>query len=329
MTELTPPVVILDKSQMAENIGAVARVMANFGLSELRLVSPRDGWPQDRAWATASGADWVLEDVKVFDSVAEAIHDLNTVFATTARPRETRQPVRTPRESARILYDDTASGLKTGLLFGGERAGLETTDIALCAGITTIPIDPKHHSLNLAQAVAINAYEWRTLILDAPPPRFREGEPPASNELLIGMYEHFEAELEAGGFFHPPEKKPSMSQNLRVMLGRAAYHEPALLGQVDRRIFGMDVEDVDPFAAIERYRPYMAGRLAEGAHLASMARHMLGLMHGRAGARAFRRILTVEGVKAGAGLEVVDRAVEAVREAEARQARLGQNEEAA
>ncbi len=114
-----------------------------------------------------------------------------------------------------------------------------------------------------------------------------------------------------------------------VMLGRAAYHEPALLGQVDRRLFGMDVEDVDPFAAIERYRPYMARRLAEGAHLASMARHMLGLMHGRAGARAFRRILTVEGVKAGAGLEVVDRAVEAVREAEARQARLGEAEEAA
>jgi len=114
-----------------------------------------------------------------------------------------------------------------------------------------------------------------------------------------------------------------------VMLGRAAYHEPALLGQVDRRIFGMEVEDIDPFAAIERYRPYMAGRLAEGANLASMARHMLGLMHGRAGARAFRRILTVEGVKAGAGLEVVDRAVEAVREAEARQARLGEAEEAA
>ncbi|MFZ4166845.1 RNA methyltransferase [Brevundimonas sp. NPDC058933] len=225
MTELTPPVVILDKSQMAENIGAVARVMANFGLTELRLVTPRDGWPQDRAWAMASGADWVLDGVKVFDSVAEAAHDLHTVFATTARPRETRQPVRTPRESARILYDDTASGLKTGLLFGGERAGLETTDIALCAGITTIPIDPRHHSLNLAQAVAINAYEWRTLILDAPPPRFREGEPPAANALLVGMYEHLEAELDAGGFFHPPEKKPSMSQNLRVMLGRAAFTE--------------------------------------------------------------------------------------------------------
>ena len=223
--ELTPPVVILDRSQLADNIGSVARVMANFGLSELRLVNPRDGWPQERAWATASGADWVLEGIKVFDTVADAIHDLNVIFATTARPRETRQPVRTPRESARILYDETASGLKCGLLFGGERAGLETTDIALCSGITTIPIDPKHHSLNLAQAVAINAYEWRTLILDAPPPRFREAEPPASNDLLIGMYEHLETELENGGFFHPPEKKRSMSQNLRVMLGRAAFTE--------------------------------------------------------------------------------------------------------
>ena len=222
---MTPPVVILDRSQLADNIGAVARVMANFGLEDLRLVSPRDGWPQDRAWATASGADWVLEGVRVFDSVAAAVADLNTVFSTTARPRETRLPVRTPRESARILWDDTASGLKTGLLFGGERAGLETTDIALTQGITTIPIDPRHHSLNLAQAVAINAYEWRTLVLDAPPPKFREGDPPASNALLVGMYEHLERELDGGGFFHPPEKKPSMSQNLRVMLGRAAFTE--------------------------------------------------------------------------------------------------------
>ena len=223
MPDLTPPVVILDRSQMAENIGAVARVMANFGLDRLRLVTPRDGWPQERAWATASGADWVLDGATVFDSVAAATADLNTVFATTARPRETRQPVRTPREASRILYDDTASGLQVGLLFGGERAGLETADIALCQGIVTIPIDPRHQSLNLAQAVAINAYEWRTLVLDAPPPNFREGDPPAPGELAVGMYEHLERELDAAGFFHPPEKTRSMSQNLRVMLGRAAF----------------------------------------------------------------------------------------------------------
>lgn len=220
-----PPVVILDRPQMAENIGAVARVMANFGLEKLRLVSPRDGWPQERAWATASGADWVLDGVEVFDSVAAAVADLNTVFATTARPRETRQPVRTPREASRVLFDDRASGMTVGLLFGAERAGLETTDIALCHGIVTIPIDPRHQSLNLAQAVAINAYEWRTLVLDAPPPNFREGEAPASGALQLGLYEHLETELDAAGFFHPPEKKRSMSQNLRVMLGRSRFSE--------------------------------------------------------------------------------------------------------
>lgn len=222
---MNAPVIILDRSQMAENIGAVARVMANFGLDRLRLVSPRDGWPQDRAWPLASGADWVLDGVQVFDSVAAAVADLNIVFAATARPRETRQPVRTPREAARALYDDAASGLGVGFLFGSERAGLETTDIALCQGIITIPIDPRHQSLNLAQAVAINAYEWRTLVLDAPPPNFREGELPASGELLLGLYEHLERELDAAGFFHPPEKFRSMSQNLRVMLGRAHLSE--------------------------------------------------------------------------------------------------------
>lgn len=220
---MTPPIVILDRPQMAENIGAVARVMANFGLDRLRLVSPRDGWPQEKAWPMAAGADWILDGIEVFDSVAAAVADLNTVFATTARPRETRQPVRTPREASRVLYDDRASGLNIGLLFGAERSGLETTDIALCQGIVTIPIDPRHQSLNLAQAVAINAYEWRTLVLDAPPPNFREGEAPASGDLTLGMYEHLERELDAAGFFHPPEKFRSMSQNLRVMLGRAAF----------------------------------------------------------------------------------------------------------
>ncbi|CAN5203457.1 RNA methyltransferase [soil metagenome] len=191
MTAPLPPVVILDRPQMAENIGAVGRVMANFGLDQLRLVRPRAGW--------------------------------DAVFATTACRLETRQPVLTPRGASRVLYDDRASGLNIGLLFGAERAGLETTDIALCHGIVTIPIDPRHQSLNLAQAVAINAYEWRTLVLDAPPPNFREGDPPADGALALGMYEHLEKELDAAGFFHPPEKFRSMSQNLRVMLGRAAF----------------------------------------------------------------------------------------------------------
>jgi tRNA/rRNA methyltransferase len=218
-----PPVVILNAPQLAENIGSVARVMANFGLAELRLVNPRDGWPQDRAWASASGADWPLEGAKVFAGVAEAIADLQIVYATTARPRELQLPLFTPRQAAARLHEASAQGLRTGLLFGGERAGLETADISLCQAVVTIPIDPKFRSLNLAQAVAVNAYEWRTAFADAPPPAFRPAAPPASAEAMMGLYTHLEAELEAAGFFHPPEKTPSMVQNLRAALCRASF----------------------------------------------------------------------------------------------------------
>src|SRR4051794_32131916 len=149
--------------------------MANFGLSELRLVNPRDGWPQERAWASASGADWPLNEARVFTSVAEALADLRMIYATTARPRELQLPLLTPRQAAGELRRSVAEGLRCGLLFGGERAGLETADIALCQAVVTIPIDPRFRSLNLAQAVAINGYEWRTAAEDAPPPAFREG----------------------------------------------------------------------------------------------------------------------------------------------------------
>ncbi len=221
MSEPEPPCVILNEPQLAENIGAVARVMANFGLSELRLVRPRDGWPQERAWASASGADWPLDNAKIYQRLEAAVADRQILYATTARNRELRTPVMTPREAAGRLHEAAALGRKTALLFGGERAGLETGDIALAQGIITIPIDPKFHSLNLAQAVAVTAYEWRTATADVAPPRFAEADPPAPQETVIGMYEHLEAELEAGGFFHPPEKKPSMVQNLRGMFARA------------------------------------------------------------------------------------------------------------
>jgi tRNA/rRNA methyltransferase len=217
------PVVILNAPQLAENIGAVARVMANFGLSELRLVNPRDGWPQERAWPSASGADWPLNDARVFQSVEDAMADLRLVFATTARPRELQLPILTPRRAAAELWQAAGEGLRTGLLFGGERAGLETADVALCQAVVTIPIDPRFRSLNLAQAVAINGYEWWTNALDAPPPAFRDGAPPADSAALLGLYEHLERELDAAGFFHPPEKTPSMMQNLRSALGRARF----------------------------------------------------------------------------------------------------------
>ena len=171
------PVVILNAPQLAENIGAVARVMANFGLSDLRLVNPRDGWPQERAWAAASGADWPLNDARVFDSVAER-RSPTCSWSSPPPPGRARLqlPVLTPREAAaRPVRGRRAAGERSGLLFGGERAGLETADIALCQAVVTIPIDPRFRSLNLAQAVAINAYEWRTTVQERRRRRLPDG----------------------------------------------------------------------------------------------------------------------------------------------------------
>lgn len=215
--------VILDQPQLAQNIGAAARVMANFGLEELRLVRPRDGWPQERAWASASGADWPLDGARVFESVAEAIADLRLVHAATARPRETVLPVLSPRAAAAALHASAAAGAACGLLFGAERAGLETADIALCHAIVTVPVSPRFRSLNLAQAVAVNAYEWRLTVDDATPAPFDNSPPPADGAVIQGLYGHLEHELEISGFFHPPEKKPAMVRNLRVALGRARF----------------------------------------------------------------------------------------------------------
>ena len=226
MTTGSPaPCIVLTAPQLAENIGAVARAMANFGLSDLRLVNPRDGWPQARAWASASGANWPLDGARVFASLAEATADLKLVYATTARPRELQLPVITPRQAAAGLSQAASQGQAVGLVFGGERAGLETADVALCQAVVTIPIDPRFQSLNLAQAVAINAYEWRLTVEAGAPPAFREGPPPADQAAVMGFYGQLEQELEAAGFFHPPEKTPSMVQNLRALFGRAGLSD--------------------------------------------------------------------------------------------------------
>ena len=219
------PCVILNEPQLAENIGAVARVMANFGLSDLRMVRPRDGWPQSRAWASASGADWPLDEARVFETLEDAIADLRVVLATTARPREAMLPVITPREAALRLDEAAGAGWPMGLLFGGERAGLETADIARCQAIVTIPIDPRFRSLNLAQAVAINAYEWRVLRDAGPPPAFGEAPAPAEQASLLGFFGQLEGDLDEAGFFHPPEKRASMVRNLRAVFARATMSE--------------------------------------------------------------------------------------------------------
>ena len=215
------PCVILNEPQLAENIGAAARAMANFGLEDLRLVRPRDGWPQDRAWASASGADWPLDGARVFERLEDAIADLRLVLATTARPREAALPILTPAQGAARLAAAVGEGLAAGVLFGGERAGLGSGDIALCQAIVTMPVDSRFRSLNLAQAVAINAYEWGLTRDAGAPAPFREGAPPAEQAATLGFYEQLEGELDAAGFFHPPEKRPSMVRNLRVALGRA------------------------------------------------------------------------------------------------------------
>ncbi|ESQ82110.1 hypothetical protein AEAC466_18400 [Asticcacaulis sp. AC466] len=220
------PCIILDRPQMAENIGAVARVMGNFGLTELRLVAPRDGWPQEKAWTMAAGAHWPLDDAKMYDTVEAATADLHTVYATTARNREIVLPVITPRDCADDAMTRMQSGLKTGLLFGAERAGLETQDLVHAHYIVTIPVDPRFQSLNLAQAVNIVAYEWRLQVMAAPKADFtRNQDPPAEMKHLVGLYEHLEAELDTSGFFFPEAKRPSMIRNLRAPLNRAALTE--------------------------------------------------------------------------------------------------------
>ena len=159
----------------------------------------------------------------MFDRLEPAVADLRLLLATTARPRETRLPVMTPREAATQLHAGAARGWPVGLLFGGERAGLETQDIALAQGIVTVPVDLRFRSLNLAQAVALCAYEWRVAHDAGPPTIFPDAVPPAEQATMLGLYEHLEGELEAAGFFHPPEKRDSMVRNLRVALGRARF----------------------------------------------------------------------------------------------------------
>ncbi|HEV2364584.1 MAG TPA: RNA methyltransferase [Caulobacteraceae bacterium] len=222
---LTPPAIILDAPQLGENIGAVARVMANFGLADLRLCRPRQGWPQPKAFAASSGAHWPLDQARVFAAVADAVADLDLVLAATARPREIPTPAMTAREGASLLAAAAAEGRRTALLFGGERSGLETADIALCRAIVTVPVDPRFSSLNLAQAAAVMAYEWRLTQDAAAPVAFARTETPADGAALRGLFEHLEGELDAAGFFHPPEKRAGMVRNLRALFSRAALSD--------------------------------------------------------------------------------------------------------
>ncbi len=219
------PVIILVAPQMGENIGMVARAMANFGLGELRLVAPRDGWPNEKATAAASRATHVVEAAAMFDDLRSAIADLSFVFATTARERDGFKPVRGPVEAARMLRMRSDGGVRTGILFGREKFGLDNEEISLADEIVTFPVDPDYASLNIAQAVLLMAYEWRKLGME------RETDTPfsgpemiaAPKEELHGLFAHLEAALEARGYFRPPSKKPKMADKLRAVLTRPGF----------------------------------------------------------------------------------------------------------
>lgn len=218
------PAIILVRPQLGENIGMCCRAMLNNGLTDLRLVDPRDGWPNDKARAAASGADVVVDGVRIFETTADAVTDLNRVYATTARPRDSSQTVMTPREAAPSLHADARNGVRTGVLFGPEAKGLANEDVVMADAILAVPLNPAFRSLNLAQAVFCVAYEWFQGGVDMAAwheGTSSRGAAPASKEDLVHMFEHLEQELDDCGFLRPPEKRPTMVQNIRIMFQRA------------------------------------------------------------------------------------------------------------
>lgn len=231
-THAAPPAIILSHPQLGENIGAAARAMANFGLADLRLVTPRAGWPNAKATAMAAGAANVVQSARVFSTVAEALADRNTVLATTARERGIAREVLTPAEGARRLRAASAHGEKTAILFGNERAGLDNDEISLCDAVITIPT-ADFASINLAQAVLIASYEWFRADDATPPSRLERGplqRKPTRTELLE-TFEHLERELLASGFLYPPDKVHGMIRAIRATLHRArlTYQETQTL----------------------------------------------------------------------------------------------------
>ena len=215
----TGPIIILVRPQLGQNIGKAARAMLNFGLTELRLVAPRDGWPNPEAGPAASGADAVLADAKVFASVADAIADCTAVFASTVRRRELVLPVVGPTEMAAQIH---AQAGRTAILFGPERSGLETEDVALAGTIVTVPINPQFGSLNLAQAVILLAYEW-SRGQPLAQPTFREAEPPAPQFEVEGLVGQVDTALEASGYYFPADRTEVTKLNLRTMLTKPAW----------------------------------------------------------------------------------------------------------
>jgi tRNA/rRNA methyltransferase len=215
-----PPVIVLVRPQLGENIGKAARAMLNFGLTEMRLVTPRDGWPNPDAGPAAAGADFILDKAEVFETLADAVADCAHVYATTVRKRGVTKPVVTPEEAAREIH--AAQG-RCAYVFGPERSGLETEDVAVARKILTVPINPEFGSLNLAQAVILCAYEWSKNADLAQPTVTDLGEPAPQVE-LEGMIEQLNTLLEKVGYFFPPDRAPATKLTLRNLLTKPGWN---------------------------------------------------------------------------------------------------------
>jgi len=213
------PIVVLVRPQLGQNIGKAARAMLNFGLTELRLVAPRDGWPNPDAGPAASGADELLDEAQVYETTADAIADCNIVFASTVRRRDLVMPVAGPEEMARDIHSTEG---RAAILFGPERSGLSTEDVSLATKIVTVPINPEFGSLNLAQAVILLAYEWSRGI-DLAQPTVKELEPPAPMGDLEGLMGQLEGALDQVGYFHPPERINATKATLRTILTKPQW----------------------------------------------------------------------------------------------------------
>ena len=257
------PAVVLVRPQLAVNIGMCARAMANFGLDDLRIVNPREGWPRvgeyrDVAYAAAAGAAYLLDGARVFDSLEAAVGDLGFVYAATARERGQVKPVFAPSFA---MAETAQAGEKRGILFGPERTGLDNDEVALADAVLTFPANPAYASLNLAQAVLLVGYEWfKSAHGDTPPsPAIaRAVSPPATREMTFAFFEFLEGKLEDAGFFRPVTKKPGMRRNLRNM-----FHRMALTEQDVRTLWGAVVRLVEgPRVTVQtrkRIRPGKVG----------------------------------------------------------------------
>ena len=220
------PVVILVEPQLGENIGATARAMLNCGLTDLRLVAPRDGWPNRQAWGMASGADAVLEEARLYATLGEAVADLHRVYATTARHRDMVGREVTPGRAAAEMRRRAARGERCGVVFGRERIGLTNDEVTLADRVLHVPLNPAFNSLNLAQAVLVVAYEWLRAGDRTPEERRVDaGNRPASRQELLFLFEHLEQALDAHGFFRVAEKRPSTTRKIRNFLVRAELTE--------------------------------------------------------------------------------------------------------